>query len=305
MKRALAAASLAAAFALPALPRAEAQCSDDSIVCAEVEVSGSVQFGRRRHGVVVVQPAPPPPAHVVVTQAPPAPPPVFVTQAPPQPRGRVIVVQPAPQAPPPQQVVVTQVPQQSHETVVIIEQHPQRYRLVAPFQNRKVGITARIGSMISENVRMGGVQAGVRFRPSRMFGIELGVGAYGGTDYNGMTRGEIPVTFDFMFFLPRASRVQAYVLGGFGVSYAHTTGFHQGYGREMERDMAYFGGQMGLGLEWRIAPRFALSTDIRAFIRTRVSEDIGDLPEFYDPSTGESTDTSVGAVGTLGAHFYF
>lgn len=304
MKRALAAASLAAAFALPALPRAEAQCSDDSIVCAEVEVSGSVQFGRRRRGVVVVQPAPQPPAHVVVTQAPPPPPPVIVTQAPPQPRGRVIVVQPAPQAPPPQQVVVTQ-QQPMQETVVVIEQHPARYRLVAPFQNRKVGITARIGSMISENVRMGGVQAGLRFRPSRIFGIELGVGAYGGTDYNGMTRAEVPVTFDFMFFLPRASRVQAYVLGGFGISYAHTTGFHQGYGREMERDMAYFGGQMGLGLEWRIAPRFALSTDIRAFIRTRVSEDIGDLPEFYNPSTGESTDTSVGAVGTLGAHFYF
>lgn len=303
MKRALAAATLAAAFAVPALPQAEAQCTDDSVVCAEVEVSGSVQFGRRRRGAVIVTQAPPPPPPVVVTQAPPPPAQVVVTHAPPQPRGRVIVVQPAPPAPPPQQVIVTQ--QQPQETVVVIEQQPARYRLVAPFQNRKVGMTARLATMISEDVRMGGVHLGLRFRPSRIFGIELGVGAYGGRDYNGMTRGEVPFTFDAMFFLPRASRVQAYVLTGFNVSYAHTEGFHEGYGRDMERDMAYFGGHMGLGLEWRIAPRFALSTDIRAFIRTRVSEDIGDLPEFYDPETGNTSDTSVGAVGTLGAHFYF
>lgn len=299
MNRALAAATLAAAFAIPATPRADAQCSDGALVCAEVEVSGSVQIGRRRQpAVVVVSPAP--------QQVPPSP--VIVAPAPPQPRGRVIVVAPAPPAPPlpppPPRVVVAPAPQ-PQETVVVIEQHPARYRLVAPFQNRKVGLTARLGTMMNDQVRMGGVQLGLRFRPSRIFGVEVGVGAYGGTDYNGMTRGEVPVTFDAMFFLPRASRVQAYVLAGFGISYAHTQGTHQGYGREMERDMAYFGGQLGIGVEWRVAPRFALSTDLRTFLRTRVSDDLGDLPEFYDPSTGNSTDTSIGAVGTLGAHFYF
>ncbi|MCB9620009.1 MAG: outer membrane beta-barrel protein [Sandaracinus sp.] len=298
MNRALAAATLAAAFAIPALPQASAQCDGDAAFCASVEVSGSVQIGRRRRrpAVVVVSPAPQPPP----------PPPVIVAPAPPQPRGRVIVVQPAPPAPPPAQVVVAPAPQpQPQETVVVIEQQPARYRLqVAPWTNRKVGLSARLGTMINDQVRMGGVQLGLRFRPSRIFAIELGVGGYGGTDYNGMNRGEVPVTFDAMFFLPRASRVQAYVLAGFGISYAHTEGFHEGYGREMERDMAYFGGQAGLGVEWRIAPRFALSTDLRAFLRTRVSDDDG-VPEFYDPDTGNTSDTSVGAVGTLGAHFYF
>jgi hypothetical protein len=35
-----------------------------------------------------------------------------------------------------------------------------------------------------------------------------------------------------------------------------------------------------------------------------VNDDGGD-PEFYDPDSGRTSDTSVGAVGTLGAHFYF
>ena len=66
---------------------------------------------------------------------------------------------------------------------------------------------------------------------------------------------------------------------------------------------AYIGGQLGLGVEWRISPVFALSADIRGFLRTRIDEDRDERPEFVDGS--RSTNTSAGALGTLGMHFYF
>lgn len=292
MNRALAVAALTAAFALPALPRASAQCDDDSIVCADASfsASASISFGRRRHQqVIVTQPAPPPPVVVVQHQ-------------PPAPRGRVVVVQPAPPAPPPQPVFVQPQPAY-HETVVVVEHHrPTRYRLVQPWQNRKVGLTARMATMLSSDVQMGGIQAGLRFRPSRIFGLEIGVGAFGGSDYNDMRRFEVPVSFDMLFFLPRASRVQANFLTGMHVGYSAVDGFHTGYGRDMTRQMAHLGAQVGFGLEWRLSPGFALSADLRAFIRERVG--FG-APEFVNPVTGQTSDTSVGAVGSLGMHFYF
>ena len=48
-----------------------------------------------------------------------------------------------------------------------------------------------------------------------------------------------------------------------------------------------------------------LSMDIRAFIRSRVDDEDGLQAEFYDPETGRTTDTSAGAIGSLGAHLYF
>lgn len=294
MNRAHVLSLLAAALAVPAVSStASAQCDPDAVFCAEVEVSGSVQVGGGGGGTVVVDAPPPPP--------------------PPQRRGRrgrVLVVRPAPPAPPPQRVVVQPAPPpppQTTETVVVIEQDaPQvQLRRQRGLMSQKFGLSARIGSMISEQVRMGGLQLGLRFRPSRIFGIELGAGAYGGTDYNGMDRAEVPFTLDFMFWLPRQSRVQAYLLGGFNVSYAHVEGFHEGYGRYMNNDYAYVGGQAGLGIEWRVHRRFALSMDIRAFIRSRVDDEDGLQAEFYDPETGRTTDTSAGAIGSLGAHLYF
>lgn len=265
-----------AALALPLLSaRAEAQCDPGAVFCAEIEVNGSVEVA-----------PPPPPAHVVVQPQPP--------------QGQVVVVQPAP--PPPQVQVAPPPPRQT--TVIVTHQRPQRLQLRRPQQRlRRFSVNARIGTMISERLRMGGVEGSIRFRPARIFGVEFAVGAYGGTDYNDMDRFEVPVTFNFMFWLPKASRFQVYFLAGAGLSYAHSEGVHSGYNEFMSRDMTYIGAQGGIGLEWRINPRFALSLDMRAFIRTRIDAD--DLPEFFDPDTGRTTDTSAGALGTLGAHLYF
>ena len=276
-KRTLLASSLAA-LALPLFSaQAEAQCDPGAVFCAEIEVNGQVEVA-----------PPPPPAEVVVQPV-----------QPPPPQGQVVVVQPAP---PPPQVQVAPPPPRT--TTVVVTQQPQRLVLRQPRQRlRRFSLNARVGTMISDRLRMGGLEGSIRFRPARIFGVEFAVGAYAGNDYNDMDRVEIPVTFNFMFWLPKASRLQVYFLAGAGLSHARTEGVHSGYGEFMSRDMTYIGAQGGIGLEWRINPRFALSMDVRAFIRTRIDAD--DLPEFYNPDTGQTADTSAGAVGTLGAHFYF
>ena len=63
------------------------------------------------------------------------------------------------------------------------------------------------------------------------------------------------------------------------------------------------GGHAGIGGELKIGSRFGLSAELRGFIRTRV--DGGSEPEFYNPETGETSDTSAGAMLSLGAHLYF
>ncbi|MFK8004609.1 MAG: hypothetical protein AB8H86_33885 [Polyangiales bacterium] len=281
-------AALFASFAaLSGSSVAAAQCPPGSVVCASanvqtrtnVQVSGSISIGGTRRARQV---APPPP--------------------PQQPQGRIVVVQQAPVAPPPQQqVVVYQPPQPVQEEVIIIEQDPARLRL-RPVMNQKFGITARLGGIIAENVRMGGLAAGIRFRPSRMFGVELSVGAYGGQDYNGHDRIEVPIAFDFMFHLPRATRFQMFFVIGPQVSWAVTDGLDRFLGYT-SRTFAYLGGHAGIGGELRISDHFAISADIRAFIRSRVDDD--GAPEFVNFATGETTNTSAGGILNVGAHLYF
>lgn len=279
-------ALLASFAALSGTSVASAQCPPGSVVCASanvqtrtnVQVSGSISIGGTRRARQV---APPPP--------------------PQQPQGRIVVVQQAPVAPPQQHVVVYQPQPIVQEEVIIIEQQPARLRL-RPVMNQKFGITARLGGIIAENVRMGGFAAGIRFRPSRMFGVELNIGAYGGTDYNGHDRIEVPIAFDFMFHLPRATRFQMYFVIGPQVSWAATDGLDRFLGYT-SRSFVYLGAHAGIGGELRLSDHFAISADIRGFIRSRVDDD--GSPEFVNFATGETTNTSAGGILNVGAHLYF
>ena len=274
-------ALLASFAALMGSSTASAQCPPGAVVCASanvrtsasVQVSGSISVGGTR------------------------------ARPPQQPQGRIVVVQQAPPQPPPQQHVVVYQPPQEYvqEEVIVIEQDPARLRL-RPVMNQKFAVTGRIGGILAQNVRMGGFAAGIRFRPSRMFGVELNIGAYGGQDYNGHNRVEVPVAFDFMFHLPRATRFQMFLLIGPQVSWAATEGSDGPFGYT-SRNFAYFGGHVGIGGELRISDHFAISADIRAFIRSRIDDD--GAPEFVNFATGETTNTSAGGILNVGAHLYF
>ncbi len=311
MKRA---ALLLTALAFLAPAAAEAQCPNGAAVCAEVSVSGSVsgsvQIGGTRRRRVVVQGTPARPAQVVV-QAQPARPAHVVVQAPPVavPQHTVVVTAPPPPPPPPGRVVVVQpapvAPPPPRQTVVVIEAQgvvpppPQvqlrRVQAPATFDQR-FGLHARLGAMMSDSVAMGGAHFGLRFRPSQLFAIELGVGGYGGEDFNNQDRVEIPVTVDGYIFLGRR-RFQPYIVGGLHTSVALIDDFTRD-----ERTLVHVGGQLGIGGELRVGRRIGLSLDVRGFIRQRVGGS-DDIPEFRR-SSGETTDTSVGALVNAGMTLY-
>ncbi len=205
----------------------------------------------------------------------------------------VIVSRPADSS---SQVVVRTKP----PTVVVVR---QKAAAPAPVLNeappkdreRKVGLHFDVAGTFGPDVRMGGFNGALRFRPASHFGIDLGSGYFAGNDYEGDFRSEVPLTMNFLFFVNPKSKVQFYVLLGPGLSFGKKETFAE------VRDMIHAGGQAGVGLEFRLAPGFALNADVRGVLRHRIDND--PRPEFIDGT--RSTDTSGGALLTFGGTFYF
>ncbi|MBZ0115370.1 MAG: porin family protein, partial [Sandaracinaceae bacterium] len=178
----------------------------------------------------------------------------------------------------------------------------RQVRLVRPLEMPEfsTGIHMNVDGMFTDRVAMGGAGGAFRIRPSPYVAVDIGAGFYGGVDYNGLDRVEVPIRGDVLFFFNPYNRIQFYALLGIGGSFAHAEGF------SFSRDYAYIGGELGLGLEWRLSRVFALNFDVRGFIRQRVDDNAA--PEFserFADGTVHSTDTSGGMVGQLGMTFYF
>jgi hypothetical protein len=287
---------LAALTTLALAPKAEAQCIPGSSLCAQVQigVSGGISGG------IYIGPPAPPQVVYVQPQAPVPPPVVYYQQ--PQPQPPVVVYQP--QQPQQQVVYVQQRPQ-----VQLVGIQPLSIEPAAP-PDARWGLHAELGAMTSSGIAMGGGAVALRLRPARWFAVDLGVGSYGGVDYDGNSRVEVPITANALFFVNPQNAFQFYVLAGIGGSYAQVDGMGYdltppGYYGHMgsTAEYSYFGAQLGIGLEWRLGPSFALNTDVRGFVRGRT--DGGSTPEFTDPMTGQTTDTSGGAYWTLGATLYW
>lgn len=285
---ALAAALL---FASPASAQTT-ECQPDDLFCAELRI-GPGSAGVRVGGAPPPPPAPQPPVVVVEQEPPPPPPPVVVRPAPQPP---TVIVQQPPPPPPPQTVYVQQPPRR-----VAVQRERERF----PYSS--TGLHLHVGGLFGDNVAMGGTGAAFRIRPIPHLAIDLGAGIYGGDDYNGMSRWEVPVTGDLLFFFNPQHRFQFYALAGIGLSVGHAEGynFRDPYARYQSRDLIHLGGELGLGVEWRISRVFALNLDVRGFIRERV--DGSPEPEFRElTSEGwQSTNTSAGVLGRLGMTFYF
>jgi hypothetical protein len=171
------------------------------------------------------------------------------------------------------------------------------YDLVPAFD---MGLHLQIGGLFSDRVAMGGGGAAFRVRPIEHLAIDLGLGIYGGQDYQGADRWEVPVVADILVFFNPGDRLQVYALAGGGVSVGQQ-GSYTRWDRDFiaSRDLAYVGAEAGLGLEWRLGRHFALNADVRAFIR----EQVGGGVEFVEGT--RSTNTSAGVYGNLGMTFYF
>lgn len=279
------------AVAVPAAT-AQAQCSD-GWVCADLSVGASFGFGvgigtppPRQEQVIIVQQPPPPPV----------PPPVVYVQ---------------PQQPPPPQVVYVQQP--APPPTVVYQPAPAPVATVVQPQPERepggFGLHGQIGGMLTPDIAMGGVHGAFRWRPNMgHFALDLGIGLYGGVDYNGLDRVEIPLTADALFYINPQSRFQIYGVAGVGVSFAHAEDWNEFVTGPIEaQDYAYFGGEAGIGAELKLGRWWAVNADVRGFIREEVTR--GNDPEFteIDPETGDlrSTDTSGGFTLNVGATLYW
>jgi hypothetical protein len=275
LKRLLLSSSVVAfTLALPAMAWAQTGapgCPPGSWFCAETP-QAPVQGGT----TVQIQQAPAQGAPPVVVYQPP--PPVVVYQ---QPATRYYVVPPAPPPPP------------------VYYYHPRYQRRSEWGLNLHLeGAAFGHASGVQGGGGIWGGGLGLRYRPVPVFALETDLDFVGGHDYNGALRNETATTINGLFFLNPRSRAQVYLLAGFGWSWAHMDS-----GPYTGQDFDYFGGQGGIGLEFRAARHFAINFDARGFIRTRIDGMADYEPDFA--SNGQTSNTSAGVLFTGGMTFYF
>lgn len=158
---------------------------------------------------------------------------------------------------------------------------------------------------------MGGAGISFRYRPVPAFALDFGVDVLGGKDYHDQTRVESSfATTAMVYFNPR-SILQIYGLLGFNLSHAeilqhnyvaYDTGYYNDY-YSTNQSHDYFGGHAGLGLEFRLAKHVALDVDGIGLIRHRIDDSGG--PEFRDPKTGQTSDTSAAGLFRGGITFWW
>jgi len=275
----------------------QTECQPDDLLCAEVRI-GPGRAGIRIRGA---RRQPPPPVVVQPPPPPPQPPVVIVQPAPPPPPPQQVVVQPVPPPPPP---VVVRQPVYRPRQVVTVRTVEDRYPASS------TGLVLHLDGLAGDDLGMVGGGGAFRIRPNPYFAIDLGAGFYGGNDYNGMDRFEVPVTADALFFFNPQHRFQFYALVGVGASFGYADGVNirlPGGPSYQSRSYVHLGGEAGLGVEWRLGRHFAISFDVRGFIREQINDD-GNGPEFRELSSSGnqlSTNTSGGFDGRLGMTFYF
>lgn len=140
-----------------------------------------------------------------------------------------------------------------------------------------------------QDTALGGGGSSLRFSPGPVVTFDLGVDAILGTDHGGNDRSELSLSLSTLLFLNYHPVVRSYVLVGLNTSRARVdlSGDVQTWG--------YFGGHAGLGLEFSLDPRLALSFDIVGFMRGRTDSRAAREPEFTD-ALGRVTNTSGGAL---------
>jgi hypothetical protein len=186
----------------------------------------------------------------------------------------------------------------------------ERVRPAVPRKRRRfrewgLNMHATLGLMADDQAASGagmnGLGAALRFRPIPHIAIEGALELVWGTDYNGYDRFEDAMLFSGLFFLNPRSAVQIYGLAGFGLGAAYI----DSDGRLRDETYAYVGLQGGLGLEARITRNFAAGGDLIGFVRERNDQNAAENPEFVDPVTHRSSNSSGGGLVRLGATFYW
>ncbi len=236
--------------------------------------------------------------------------PPIVYQAPPPPQ---IIMAPPPQAPP--VVVYAPVPQQRPMYAYAPPQQPAWGASRLGLDLRVDGAAGFNSNKAGDAYGVGGAGLGLRYRATPHFGIELGADFLGGRDWNDHKTTEIAGNFGGLVYLNPRSRAQLYLSGGLLVDHASASPSTSTTACPVDADFAcpasatqrglsytHVGGYAGLGLEIFATRRIAFHVDGRGFVRQNIG---GDSPEFTDTTTGRSTNTSGGILGSAGVIFYF
>jgi hypothetical protein len=152
----------------------------------------------------------------------------------------------------------------------------------------------------AEGAGMGGLGFSLRARPTGHFALDFGLDFIGGRDFHGNRRSEIPFTVNAMLFVNPKDRAQLYFLGGLGWSSAHVE-----RADSTIANYSYFGFQTGVGVEYRATRHLALNLDLIGFMRGRTDRQAAFEPEFFDPATGRTTNTSGGGLFRGGLTVYW
>ena len=189
---------------------------------------------------------------------------------------------------------------------------PPRPRHRRGFREWGVNLHVNVGLMgndpyMSPDADMNGFGGALRFRPIPHIAIEGAVELMWGTDYNGFQRFEQALMVSGLFYVNPRSAVQLYGLVGFGGGAAFLDSGVLADGSPVLADETYryTGGQLGFGVEGRVTRHFALGADLVGFLRWRNDRGASDNPEFIDPVTHQTSNTSAGGLLRLGATFYW
>jgi hypothetical protein len=225
---------------------------------------------------------------IVVPTIPAAPPAAPPPQAYPAPRPVVVYGQPAPQ---PRYVYVRE----------------------TNWGAEKLGLDLRLdgaagfgSSRFHSAYGLGGGGIGLRYRALPHLGFEGGIDLLGGRDYNDKNRFEVVGSAGALVFFNPRSRAQLYLSGGLLLDHARnfsTSSTGKTDTITLDQTYNHFGGYAGLGLEMFATRHIAFHLDGRGMIRQKIGGSSG--PEFTDPATGRTTNTSGGFVGTAGMTIYF
>lgn len=253
----------------------------------------------------VPQPAAPPAARPAERVAPAEAPPPAAAQGPREAPPPTVVYQ---EPPPPHVIIVSPGYRRRPPPAVVARPKPEPWHPEWGLNFRVEGLALGKAPQAQDTGGMGGVGMALRFRPVPAFAFEGGVDLLAGSDYNGFARTELPITINGIIFVNPRSRVQLYLLGGMMFSHAevqsNTSSPLLTIGRNgYQASYDYFGGQGGMGLEFRLSKHVALDVDVLGFMRSRT--DSGQTPEFVDPLTGRWTNTSAGAIGRGGLTFWW
>lgn len=155
------------------------------------------------------------------------------------------------------------------------------------------------------NAGMSGLGVSLRYRPVGHFALDFGGDFLAGRDWYGRPRSESAFSVNGFLFVNPRDAVQFYLFAGLGLAQAHVDRTEEQNAPRPYDSFSYFGGQMGLGLEFRVTRSISLDVDLAGFARSRTDSRAASEPEFTSPTTGQTTNSSGGGLLRGGVTFYW